>query len=104
MPAGNLTVVDNVTGVVVATGCRTVKQAELEIFNHMREIAAETEDENIARSYSLMSPYKKFGDSGVKGFEIPRADLMEEQTEDVEDVDTEDEADEAEELEDLDIV
>lgn len=81
MPAGNLTVIDNTSGLVIATGCRTIKQAEAAIFSCLTDLAQETDDETISNSFSVLSPYKKFGDAGVQGYAVPKADLVTEPTE-----------------------
>lgn len=75
MPAGNLIVVENSTGAVIASGCKTVKQVDAAILKFLTDKAASTTEENIEASFSVLTPYKKFGDDGVKGYKIPTKDL-----------------------------
>ena len=76
MPSGNLTVVNNSNGKVVATGCKTVKQVESVIYDYLSGVATEANEDTVNASFSVMSPYKKFGDSGTKGYSVPRTDLI----------------------------
>jgi hypothetical protein len=76
MPSGNLTVVNNSNGKVVATGCKTIKQVESAIYDYLSSMAIEDSNSIVSASFSVMSPYKKFGDSGIKGYNISRDDLL----------------------------
>ena len=64
MPAGNLTLVNMDNGTVVATGLKTVSQVEKAIIENLK-----THKLGDKVTYTTLSPYKAFGDKGVKTFE-----------------------------------
>lgn len=64
MPAGNLTLVNMETGTVVAAGLKTIAQAEKSIMENLK-----TYKPGDKVTYKVLSPYKAFGDQGVKTFE-----------------------------------
>jgi len=64
MPAGNLTLVNVDNGTVVATGLKTVSQVEKAIVENLK-----THSAGAKVTYAALSPYKPFGDKGIKTFE-----------------------------------
>lgn len=78
MPAGNLCVIHQPSGSVIATGRATTKQCETAILEHMTTMASNTEDTGpITSSYQVFTPYKGFGERGVKAYSVERDQLIE---------------------------
>lgn len=64
MPAGNLTLVNIEKGTVVAAGLKTTAQAEKKILEDLK-----TYNVGDKVTYAVLSPYKAFGDQGIRTFE-----------------------------------
>jgi len=79
MPAGNLCLVHQPSGEIVATGQKTVKQVERTILDHMAKMAKKTTNTDVVSSYQLFTPYKGFGDGGVKAYSLTRKELVKEE-------------------------